>query len=95
MTTANMNVMTQTDIHYPLGEYPYGYDIPAYISIYDRPKRPIGRPKNKIQLTDEEKERMRKFASNKYYENIDKRKLQQALNHQRVRNEKAQKALIL
>ena len=29
MTTTNMNVMTQTD--YPLGEYPYGYDIPEYI----------------------------------------------------------------
>ena len=94
MTTTNMNVMTQTD--YPLGEYPYGYDIPEYISIYDRPKRPMGRPKNKIQLTDEEKkERMRKLASKNYYENIDKRKLQQALNHQRVKNEKAQKALIL
>ena len=38
---------------------------------------------------------MRKLASKNYYENIDKRKLQQALNHQRVKNEKEQKALIL
>ena len=47
-TTTNnkmVNVFTQT----------YEDDMPEYISIYDRPKRPIGRPKNKIQLTDEEK----------------------------------------
>ena len=66
MTTTTNNkmvdVMTQTD--YPLGEYPYGLDIPEYISIYDRPKQPIGRPKNKIQLTDNEKVlRMTKLAS--------------------------------
>ena len=56
MTTTNkqmVNVMTQTD--YPLGEYPYGCYIPEYISIYDRPKQQIGRPTNKIQLTDNEK----------------------------------------
>ena len=64
MTTTNMNVMTQTD--YPLGEYPYGYDIPEYISIYDRPKsNKIGRPKNKIQLTDEEKRTYEKTRINK------------------------------
>ena len=40
MTTTNkqmVNVMTQTD--YPSGEYPYGLDIPEYISIYDKPKK--------------------------------------------------------
>ena len=42
MTTTQM---TQTDED----------DMPVYISIYDRPKRPVGRPKNKIQLTEEEK----------------------------------------
>ena len=38
---------------------------------------------------------MRKLASTNYYENIEKRKLQQALNHQRVKDEEAQQALIL
>ena len=42
MTTTQM---TQTDED----------DMPVYISIYDRPKRPVGRPRNKIQLTEEEK----------------------------------------
>ena len=87
MTTTTM---TQTDIHYPFGEQ--GYDIPEYISIYDKPKRPIGRPKNTIQLTDDEKiQRMRKLASKHYYENIEKRRLQQAQNYQRNKNEKALK----
>ena len=45
MTTTTMDVMTQTD----------DGDMPEYISTYDRPKKPIGRPRNKIQLTDEEK----------------------------------------
>ena len=64
MTTTTMNVMTQTDED----------DMPEYISIYDRPKRPRGRPTNKIQLTDEEKRtRMRKFASKHYYGNIEKK----------------------
>ena len=36
---------------------------------------------------------MRKIASKNYYEYIGKRRLQQALNHQRVKNEKALKAL--
>ena len=30
-------------------------DTPEYISIYDRPKRSVGRQKNLTQLTDEEK----------------------------------------
>ena len=65
MTTTQM---TQTDEDY----------MPVYISIYDRPKRPVGRPKNKIQLTEEEKkERMRELASKHYYENLEKRRLQQ------------------
>ena len=55
-----VNIMTQTD--YPLGEY--GCEIPEYISIYDRPKQPIGRPKNKIQLTDEEKTTYEKNSIN-------------------------------
>jgi hypothetical protein len=84
-TTTNnkmVNVFTQT----------YEDDMPEYISIYDRPKRSIGRPKNKIQLTDEEKVlRMRRLASKNYYENIEKRKLQQSLNYQRLKNEKLQK----
>ena len=67
MTTTTMDVFTQT----------YEDDMPEYISIYDRPKRSIGRPNNKIQLTDEEKVlRMRRLASNNYYENIEKRTLQ-------------------
>ena len=48
-TTTNdkmVNVMTQTT---------FGDDMPEYISIYQRPNKPKGRPKNKIQLTDEEK----------------------------------------
>ena len=87
--------MTQTD--YPLGEYPYGYDIPEYIYQFMIDQNLIKQVdrKNKIQLTDEEKERMRKLASTNYYENIEKRRLQQALNHQRVKNAKAQTALIL
>ena len=81
MTTTTMNVFTQT----------YEDDMPEYISIYDRPKRSIGIPKNKIQLTDEEKVLcMRRLASNKYYENIEKRKLQQSQNYQRLKNEKLQ-----
>ena len=55
MTTTNnqmVNVMTQTD----------DGDMPEYISIYDRPKRPIGRPRNKIQLTDEEKQTYEKIS---------------------------------
>ena len=57
MTTTTMNVMTQTDED----------DMPEYTSIYDRPKRPRGRPKNQIQLTDEEqKERMRRLSSTHY-----------------------------
>ena len=68
MTTTQM---TQTDED----------DMPVYISIYDRPKRPVGRPKNKIQLTEEDKkERMRKLASRHYSENHELRKCQQAQN---------------
>ena len=37
MTTTTMNVMTQTDED----------DMPEYISIYDRPKRPRGRQQMK------------------------------------------------
>ena len=76
MTTTQM---TQTDEDY----------MPVYISIYDRPKRPVGRPKNKIQLTEEEKkERMRKLASKHYYENIEKRRLQQKQHYQRTKEKK-------
>ena len=86
MTTTNnkmVNVMTQTDYVYPLGEYTDKCDIPEYISIYDQPKRKIGRPLSK--LTDEEKVlRMIRLASKKYYENIEKRKLQQSQNYQRL-----------
>ena len=64
MTTTTM---TQTD--YPFGEQ--GSDIPEYISIYDKPIRPRGRPKQAIQLTDDDKiQRMRTLASKHYYENI-------------------------
>ena len=70
-------------------------DMPEYISIYDnKPKKKMGRPISK-QTDDEQKVRMRKTASTHYYENIEKRRLQQALNYQRVKNEKAQNALIL
>ena len=77
-TTTNnkmmINVMTQTDYVYPLGEYTDKCDIPEYTSIYDRkPGRPVSK------LTDEEKVlRMIRLASTKYYENIEKRKLQQS-----------------
>ena len=85
-TTTNnkmVNVMTQTDYVYPLGEYPDGCDIPEYISIYDQPKRKIGRPLSK--LADEEKVlRMRRLASTNYYEIIEKRRLQQSQNYQRL-----------
>ena len=79
MTTTQV---TQTDEDY----------MPVYISIYDRPKRPVGRPKNKIQLTEEEKkERMRKLASKHYYENIEKRRLQQKQHYQQTKKKKKHK----
>ena len=84
-TTTNdkmVNVMTQTT---------FGDDMPEYISIYDRPKKPKGRPKNKIQLTDEDKkERMRKLASRHYYENHELRKFQQTQNNLRKKHDKEQ-----
>ena len=64
-TTTNnkmVNVMTQTDYVYPLGEYPDGCDIPEYISIYDRPKQKIGRPLSKL-TEDEQIQRMRRLTS--------------------------------
>ena len=72
-------------------------DMPEYISIYEKPKyTKRGRPRNTIQLTDEEKkERMRKLASRHYYENTELRKFQQAQNYQRVKKEKAQNTLKL
>ena len=41
-TTTNnkmVNVKTQTDYVYPLGEYTDKCDIPEYISIYDQPTK--------------------------------------------------------
>ena len=65
--------------------------MPEYISIYDRPKRSVGRQKNLTQLTDEEKKiRMRKIASKHYYENRELRQLQQAQVHLRRKREKEQ-----
>ena len=56
-----------------------------YISIYDKPKRPRGRPKT-CTLTDEEKvDRKRQDAKRLYYENYEYRRLQQALYNDRVR----------
>ena len=39
-----------------------------YISIYDRPKRPRGRPKT-CTLTDEEKAQRKRDIATKYYNN--------------------------
>ena len=56
-----------------------------YISIYERPKLPRGRPKT-CTLTDEEKVcRKRQDAKRLYYENYEYRRLQQALYSDRVR----------
>ena len=45
------------------------YDVPDYISIYERPKLQRGRPKT-CTLTDEEKlERLRRNYNNYYYAN--------------------------
>ena len=56
-----------------------------YISIYDKPKRPRGRPKT-CTLTDEEKVgRKRQDAKSLYYDNYEYRRLQQALYNDRVR----------
>ena len=56
-----------------------------YISIYEKPKRPRGRPKT-CTLTDGEKVcRKRQDAKRLYYENYEYRRLQQALYYDRVR----------
>ena len=45
------------------------YDVPDYISIYERPKLQRGRPKT-CTLTDEEQlERLRRNYKNDYYAN--------------------------
>ena len=65
-----------------------------YISIYDRPKQKIGRRLSK--LTEDEKYNVWDDQhQQKYYEHIDKQRLQQAQNYQRLKNEKAQQKLLL
>mgnify|MGYP006136462345 CR=1 FL=1 len=44
----------------------FGADMPDYISIYDKPKRPKGRPISK--LTEEEKAQRYRDSSKKYYD---------------------------
>ena len=58
--------------------------IYLYILVYMTNLQKIGRPLSK--LTDEAKVlRMRRLASTNYYENIEKRKLQQSQNYQRLK----------
>ena len=55
-----------------------------YISIYDRPKRPRGRPKT-CTLTDEEKaQRKRDIATKYHYDNYEYCKMRQRLQKQTV-----------
>ena len=55
-----------------------------YISIYDRPKRPRGRPKTST-LTDEEKaQRKRDIATKYHYDNYEYCKMRQRLQKQTV-----------
>ena len=42
-------------------------DMPEYISIYEKPRRPRGRPISK--LTDEEKAQRYRDASKRFYDN--------------------------
>ena len=43
----------------------YTDDMPEYISIYDRPKRGVGRPK--LYFTSEELAESQRVSSNKYH----------------------------
>ena len=53
-----------------------------YISIYDKPKRPRGRPKTST-LTDEEKaQRKRDIARRYHYDNYEYCKIRQSLREQ-------------
>ena len=58
-----MGQSTQTNITYI-----------GYISVYDKPKKKLGRPKGKSKYTDEEekKERSRMRSKRYYDENIEK-----------------------
>ena len=58
-----------------------------YISIYDKPKKKMGRPKT-CTLTDEEKkQRKRDQAKKLYYDNYEYRRLQIKLYQERIREE--------
>ena len=57
----------------------FGADMPDYISIYDKPKRPKGRPISK--LTEEEKAQRYRDSSKKYY---DKHKEQILIHKEKV-----------
>ena len=55
-----------------------------YISIYERPKRPLGRPCGSKYSEEEKAERKRQNAKRLYLENYEYRRLQQALYNNRV-----------
>ena len=43
-------------------------DMPVYVSIFERPKKPIGRPKT-CKLSDEQKKERARLKSQNYYAN--------------------------
>ena len=43
-------------------------DMPVYVSIFERPKKPSGRPKT-CKLPDEQKKERARFISKRYYAN--------------------------
>ena len=46
-------------------------DMPVYVSIYERPKKQLGRPKNTktCKLSDEQKKERARLISQRYYAN--------------------------
>ena len=54
------------------------------MSIYERPKRPLGRPRGSKYSEEEKTERNRQHAKRLHFENYEYRRLQQALYNNRV-----------
>ena len=70
-------------------------DMPEYVSIYDKPKRGIGRPRGSKYTDEEKRQRKIKIAQQYYQNNFDYVRLQKRIwldknmnNEQKISNQK-------